>query len=52
MRLRRSPRSRREDNIRIFLKEIGCEDVDWIYIAQNRHHWWAFENTAMNFLVS
>jgi hypothetical protein len=28
-------RRRREDNIKIDLKEIECEGVDWIYLAQN-----------------
>jgi hypothetical protein len=26
-----------EDNIKIRLKEIGREDVNWIHLAQNRH---------------
>jgi hypothetical protein len=29
-------RRRREDNIRIDLREIGSEDVDWIHLAQDR----------------
>jgi hypothetical protein len=24
------------------LKEIGCEDEDWIYLAQDKVLWWAF----------
>jgi hypothetical protein len=28
--LLQSPRFRREDNIRMNLKEVGCESVDWI----------------------
>jgi hypothetical protein len=36
---RKSPlgrtRRRCEDNIRIDLREIGWEDVDWIHLAQN-----------------
>jgi hypothetical protein len=29
------PRHRWEDNIQIDVKEIGCEGVDWIHLAQN-----------------
>jgi hypothetical protein len=29
-------RSRWEDNIRIDIKGIGCESVDWIHLAQDR----------------
>jgi len=24
-----------EDNIKIYLKEMGCEDVGWIHLVQN-----------------
>jgi hypothetical protein len=30
------PGRRREDNIRIVLREIGWEVVDWIYLTQDR----------------
>jgi hypothetical protein len=33
------PRHRWEDNIRIDLRQIGQEGVDWIHVAQNRHQW-------------
>jgi len=23
------------------LREIGCEGVDWIHVAQDRDRWWA-----------
>jgi hypothetical protein len=29
-------RCRWDDNIRVVIKEIGCEVVDWIYQAQDR----------------
>jgi 3-oxoacyl-ACP reductase-like protein len=29
------PRLRWEDNIKMDLQEVGCEDMDWIYLA-----WW------------
>jgi hypothetical protein len=37
-----------EDNIRINLKEIGWEGVDWIHPCQNRDWWQASLNTVMN----
>jgi hypothetical protein len=45
------PRREWENNIIIDLKEIGCEGVDWIHLAQVRDHWWAFINTVMNLRV-
>jgi hypothetical protein len=40
-----------EDNIRMYLREIGWEDVDWIHLAWNRDQWRAFVNTVMNVRV-
>jgi hypothetical protein len=28
-----------EDNIKTDLKEIGCENVDWIKLAQDKFQW-------------
>jgi hypothetical protein len=28
-----------ENNIKLPLKEIVCEGVDWIHLAQSRDHW-------------
>jgi hypothetical protein len=28
------------------LKGIGCEDVEWIKLAQHRVQWWASLNTV------
>jgi hypothetical protein len=30
---------------------MGCEDVDWIQLAEDRIVWWAVVNTVMNFWV-
>ena len=30
------PSDRWEDNIKIDIQEMGCEGVDWIYLAQDR----------------
>jgi len=29
------------------LREIRKEGVDWIYLTQDRDHWWALVNTVM-----
>jgi hypothetical protein len=29
------PRCRREDSIKTYLKEVRCEYVDWIHLAQH-----------------
>jgi hypothetical protein len=33
------PRRRWEDNIRIDVREIGWEGVDWTHLAQDRNQW-------------
>jgi hypothetical protein len=45
------PRCIWEDNIRMDLREIGWEGVDWIHLAQDSDHWWAVVNTVMNLRV-
>jgi hypothetical protein len=39
---RRRPRSRWEDNIKMELREIGWEVVDWMHLTQERDQRWAF----------
>jgi hypothetical protein len=41
-------RCRWEDNIRLDLREIGWEGMDWMHLAQNRDQWQALVNTVMN----
>jgi hypothetical protein len=41
---------RRWEN-RLYLKEIGWEDMDWIHVAQDRNQWLALVNTVMNLRV-
>jgi hypothetical protein len=45
------PRSRREDNIRMYLREVVWDDVDWMDMAQDRDQWQALVNMVMNLLV-
>jgi hypothetical protein len=40
-------RCRRKDNTEIDLKEIGCEDVDWIHVSHDIVVWWVVLNTVM-----
>jgi hypothetical protein len=44
-------RRRWVDNIKINLKEIGWDGMDWIDLAQNRDQWSALVNTVMNLQV-
>jgi hypothetical protein len=46
------PRRSLKDNVRMYLKEIGWEGVDWLHLAQNRDQWRALMNTIMNLRVS
>jgi hypothetical protein len=47
----RKPRHRWVDNIKIDLREIGSDGVDWIDLAQDRDQWRALVNTVMNLQV-
>jgi hypothetical protein len=42
------PRRRWEDGIKMDLREIGCEGVEWIYLAQDGDRWRAVVNAVMN----
>jgi len=45
------PRHRWEDNIRMDLREIVWEGVNWIYLSQDRDQWQALLNTVMKLWV-
>jgi hypothetical protein len=45
------PRCRWVGNIKIDLREIGWDGMDWVDLAQDRDHWRALVNTAMNIRV-
>jgi hypothetical protein len=44
-------RCRWEDNIKMDLREIRWEDVEWIHTAQDMDQWQAIVNTVMNISV-
>jgi hypothetical protein len=44
-------RRRREDGIRMDLRETGWGSVDWIQLAQDRDRWRGVVNTVMNLRV-
>jgi hypothetical protein len=46
-----SPRRRWVDNIKMDLREIGWDGVDWTDMAQDRDRWRALVNTVLNLLV-
>jgi hypothetical protein len=45
------PRRRWVDNIKMDLKEIGWDGVDWMDITQDRDQWRALVNTVLNLPV-
>jgi hypothetical protein len=44
-------RMRWVDNIKMDLREIGWDDLDWIHVAQDRNLWRAHVNMVMNLQV-
>jgi hypothetical protein len=47
----RISRRRWEDNIRMDLREVGWEGMDWIHLFQERDQQWALVNTVMKHRV-
>jgi hypothetical protein len=45
------PKRRKEDNIKLDIKVTGCEDVDWIQLAQDSVQLWAAMNMVKNLWV-
>jgi hypothetical protein len=45
------PRCRWEDNIKMDLREIEIDVLNWIWLAWDRVQWWAFVNKVMNLHV-
>jgi hypothetical protein len=48
----RRSRHRCEDNIKMDLREIGWEVVDWSHLSQDRDQWQAPVSMAMNLQVT
>jgi hypothetical protein len=46
------PRRRWDDIIRLDLREIGWEGINWIHLPPDRYEWRAFVNTVMNLRVT
>jgi hypothetical protein len=44
-------RRRWEDNIKMDLQEVGCGNMDWVDMAQDRDRWRALVSTVMNLRV-
>jgi hypothetical protein len=47
----KKPRYRWMDNIKVDLREIGWDGMDWIDLTQDRDQWRALVNTVMNIRV-
>ena len=45
------PGRRREDNIRMDLKELGINTLNWIDSVQDRNYWRAVVNVALKLRV-
>jgi hypothetical protein len=41
------PKHRWEVNIKMDVREIGLENVDWIHLAHDGDRWWAFVDMVM-----
>jgi len=50
-RLLGKPSRRWEDNIKLYIQEVGCGGMDWIELAQDRHRWRALVNAVMKLQV-
>ena len=44
-------RHRWEDNIKMDLREMGCDPRDWIALAEDRDQWQAYVRTVINLRV-
>ena len=45
------PRRRWEDNIKMDLREVGCDPRDWIALAEDRDQWRAYVRAVTNLRV-
>ena len=45
------PRRRWEDNIKMDLREVGCDPEEWIDLAEDRDQWRVYVRVVMNLRV-
>ena len=45
------PRRRRQDNIKVDFREVGCVPEDWIDLAEDRDQWRAYVRAVMKLRV-
>ena len=45
------PRRRWEDNIKMHLREVGCDTGDWIHLVQDRVQGRAYVRVLMNLQI-
>ena len=45
------PWRRWEDNIKVDLREVGCDPGEWIDLAENRDEWRSYVRAVMNVRV-
>jgi hypothetical protein len=45
------PRCRWEDDIKMYVQQVGCGGMDLIELIQDRDRWWALLNAVMNLQV-
>ena len=45
------PKRRWEDNIKMDLREVGCDPGEWVDLAEDRDHWRAYVRAVMNLRV-
>ena len=45
------PRRRWDDNIKMDLREVGCDPGEWIDLAEDRDQWRAYVRAVMNLRV-
>jgi hypothetical protein len=45
------PRCRWDDDIKMDLKAVACDDGEWIHMTQGKDKWWTVVKTVMKLWV-